>query len=563
MKVIISINGSDGAGKTTQLLELKKSMSEFVDCYFGLEKYYPFNSITDDDWWFDNSSPDEFCDVVYQSISERDKDITKSKKPIILIDKGLKTFDIRIKATLRTKGLSEEDANKLIEKYKSKWNIQDASHYNIYLSLGNNVEKINNVMNERGKNDGYSSSKQLKYKKYQLLQSQYLFESIKDNDYYIIDAQHSIENVTRNIQNIIYKILKNNISNYNSNKSIIAIGGMSESGKSTIGKILQKIGIPNFKFKYIVRNIVEKYGIDGNIFEADLNVVAILMMDEIIKLMNDMYYWDTVSFESLHSFELTDIMKKEVPSLYNILFVKTSDYNRISRNALSLSVDFEKSKSKIETKDFNKKQKGADDIQAIADYIVDNDGTIEDLHNEVYNVIKDIEVKKKNMRNRAGGLLISNGKLLLMHRIKEINGKINEYYVVPGGGIEDGETIEEATIREMREETGTDIHVLDTKPSYMFDNGDGIQYFSLVKQIGGIIGTGNGPEFSSPDYANRGKYNLEFIDLKDIIAGKINLVPESIKEELISDLLLKNSIENLSSEDLVKVGLSKAKTFSK
>ena len=58
------------------------------------------------------------------------------------------------------------------------------------------------------------------------------------------------------------------------------------------------------------------------------------------------------------------------------------------------------------------------------------------------------------MRNRAGGLLIKNGKILLIHRIKNINGERKEYYVVPGGGIEEKENIKEATIRELKEETG-------------------------------------------------------------------------------------------------------------
>ena len=47
------------------------------------------------------------------------------------------------------------------------------------------------------------------------------------------------------------------------------------------------------------------------------------------------------------------------------------------------------------------------------------------------------------MRNRAGGLLIKNGKILLIHRIKNINGERKEYYVVPGGGIEEKENIKE------------------------------------------------------------------------------------------------------------------------
>ena len=54
------------------------------------------------------------------------------------------------------------------------------------------------------------------------------------------------------------------------------------------------------------------------------------------------------------------------------------------------------------------------------------------------------------MRLRASAVIVHNGSLLLVHRIKDGN----EYYVFPGGGIEAGETPEEAVVRELREEAG-------------------------------------------------------------------------------------------------------------
>lgn len=133
------------------------------------------------------------------------------------------------------------------------------------------------------------------------------------------------------------------------------------------------------------------------------------------------------------------------------------------------------------------------------------------------------------MRNRAGGLLIENGKLLLMHRIK--NG--DEYYVVPGGGIEDDEDLATATKRELKEEIGIDVQLLDDKPIMQLLGENGIQYFTLVERIGGKIGTGNGPEFNSDTYASSGTYSAEMIKLEDIVNGKINMVPVSIRNEFI------------------------------
>ena len=59
------------------------------------------------------------------------------------------------------------------------------------------------------------------------------------------------------------------------------------------------------------------------------------------------------------------------------------------------------------------------------------------------------------MRIRSASILIKDGKILLIHRK---NGG-NEYYSFPGGGVEKGETIEDACIRELLEETSIKIKI--------------------------------------------------------------------------------------------------------
>ena len=57
------------------------------------------------------------------------------------------------------------------------------------------------------------------------------------------------------------------------------------------------------------------------------------------------------------------------------------------------------------------------------------------------------------MASRSAAIIIENGSVLLVRRIKE--GR--EYWVLPGGSIEPGESHEEACRREVREETGLDV----------------------------------------------------------------------------------------------------------
>lgn len=56
-------------------------------------------------------------------------------------------------------------------------------------------------------------------------------------------------------------------------------------------------------------------------------------------------------------------------------------------------------------------------------------------------------------RNRGAAIIVQEGKIALIKRIQEDE----TYYVFPGGGIEEGETPEEATKREIFEELGVYI----------------------------------------------------------------------------------------------------------
>ena len=64
--------------------------------------------------------------------------------------------------------------------------------------------------------------------------------------------------------------------------------------------------------------------------------------------------------------------------------------------------------------------------------------------------------KKSIMKERAASraILMNNGKIALMNVTK------HSYHKLPGGGVEKGESIEEALLREMKEETGCKIKII-------------------------------------------------------------------------------------------------------
>jgi 8-oxo-dGTP diphosphatase len=101
-------------------------------------------------------------------------------------------------------------------------------------------------------------------------------------------------------------------------------------------------------------------------------------------------------------------------------------------------------------------------------------------------------------------VILAEGRVLLMHRRK----KGEDYYVIPGGGIEAGETPEEAAVREAREETGLDV-ALDRKLRVFDDDGRQGHYF-LATEFSGELRVG-GPERDRMSPENR--YDLEWIKI--------------------------------------------------
>lgn len=139
------------------------------------------------------------------------------------------------------------------------------------------------------------------------------------------------------------------------------------------------------------------------------------------------------------------------------------------------------------------------------------------------------------MRVRLAGIIPMGDGFAFMHRVGVQNHPIGDYYTFPGGGQEPGETLEEGTKREIKEEFGIDVEV--EKKLYELDNGEvnKKEYFFLCKYIGGTFGTGTGPEFSgNPKYAHRGKYIPEIVKREDV--EKIVLLPYEIRDKFVEDI---------------------------
>ena len=138
------------------------------------------------------------------------------------------------------------------------------------------------------------------------------------------------------------------------------------------------------------------------------------------------------------------------------------------------------------------------------------------------------------MHTSVRGIVNYKDQIVLIHRIKtKDDGTIRDYYVIPGGKIEENESHEEALRREIKEELGIEIKIgklvleLDDR-----DYNDSFQYFYNCNYKAGELGTGDGPEFTDKENY-KGVFEIVLVDKKEI--SKLNLVPEKIKEILVNN----------------------------
>src|SRR3989344_6694909 len=106
-------------------------------------------------------------------------------------------------------------------------------------------------------------------------------------------------------------------------------------------------------------------------------------------------------------------------------------------------------------------------------------------------------------KERASGIVIKDNKILLIRRIREDR----EYWVFPGGNVEENEVPEEALDREMAEELCIDIK--DKKLLFKVENAGRKEYHFLISKYEGEPKLG-GPEREKMNDKNQ--YLLEWVE---------------------------------------------------
>ncbi len=131
------------------------------------------------------------------------------------------------------------------------------------------------------------------------------------------------------------------------------------------------------------------------------------------------------------------------------------------------------------------------------------------------------------MRKAVRAIIIHNNKLLVMHR----NKFGVEYDTLPGGNIEVGETLEQAVVREVDEETS--LQITNLRLVFIEEAGDpfGTQYIFLCDYVSGTPRLKPDSEEALINKLGQNLYEPKWIELDDLASTKF--VSERLKEAVM------------------------------
>ncbi|MDK1024330.1 MAG: NUDIX hydrolase [Gammaproteobacteria bacterium] len=114
------------------------------------------------------------------------------------------------------------------------------------------------------------------------------------------------------------------------------------------------------------------------------------------------------------------------------------------------------------------------------------------------------------MRDRACGAVIVDKQILMVRHVQD--GR--DFWTLPGGGIEQGETPEVAVAREIREETGLELEAKELLFDYEYSQGKTFCYLMTPPAPDHLVRLGSDPEQSHLPKGERSLQNVAWHSIR-------------------------------------------------
>ena len=125
-------------------------------------------------------------------------------------------------------------------------------------------------------------------------------------------------------------------------------------------------------------------------------------------------------------------------------------------------------------------------------------------------------------------MIVQNGAVALIERVRD--GRT--YYLFPGGGVEEGETLEQAAVREAREELGVEVELGPVRYEETFADVPFVFFDAHI--VAGRFGSGLWPDHADRDddeRARAGTYEAVWMPLEELARADVR--PWSLAELLV------------------------------
>ncbi len=178
-------------------------------------------------------------------------------------------------------------------------------------------------------------------------------------------------------------------------KMVFALTGMSECGKSTVGRYLDSQGIPRLKIVKLFGKVRDKRapGLDLKEFNTqeerrDPYALWDAFVDELLIEMNSRSV-AVASIESLYGGGLGPYLQKKMATSFCIVYIDAAEDKRLELQVIRENLaTVEEARLLLLPRDKIKADSGIPQLKDIAGEIIDNNGTLEDLYRAVDKVVK-------------------------------------------------------------------------------------------------------------------------------------------------------------------------------
>ncbi|MFR9727520.1 nucleotidyltransferase domain-containing protein [Streptomyces sp. MS19] len=369
--VTIALSGADNTGKTKQLGILARRIGPAAEATGPLDahdvRWADIKKNGMGIWWFETGPVQEVADVLAASYLQRSHH-DSGAAGLRFMDRGMPMLEASLAATVAVREAlaGEEAADRarvLLEPYAQDLRRAEAAEHGVVLLHHDDpmIGTTRALSHEKSVTRTYAAYQRHLHDQIHRLVAEDRFEHV-----IVIDGRPvvAVQDDLRRRLHLRAPLVPGGCL---SGVRIVALGGMSESGKSTAGEYLRtRHGHARLKIGYLIEDAAHRAGI------ADPYAVASVMRAELLLDGLDRYaaahhFHDRITLESLHEFDVTAELRRMLGDQLALAYIETAAELRAVRGTAG--------PRDVIDRDEVKAFRGAREIAGIADTVVDNNGS--------------------------------------------------------------------------------------------------------------------------------------------------------------------------------------------